>query len=108
MPGTWLNRAGYLGAGLNTYIDYKSMRSGEIGAGRFAYRTSGTLSSIFGGTAIGAQFGGPWGAVGGTLINVGFLAGEQMYDGFMYRKTQMGIFLNNFENGLKNGWVLGR
>ena len=30
--------------------------------------------------AIGAELGGSWGAVGGTLIGGGFWAGEQMYN----------------------------
>jgi hypothetical protein len=37
-----------------------------------------------------------------------FYVGQQMYDGYMYWQQQMSIYLTNFENGLKNGWVPGR
>ncbi|HVW98377.1 MAG TPA: hypothetical protein VHA56_20590 [Mucilaginibacter sp.] len=43
----------YVGAPLNTYLDYKSMQNGEIGAGRFSYRTAGTAVGI----GVGAYFG---------------------------------------------------
>jgi hypothetical protein len=84
------------------------MQSGEIGEGRFVYRTASTLGSISGSFGIGLIYGGPWGAVGGAVIGGASWAGEQMYDGYMYWQTQMGIFLNNVENGLKSGWVPGR
>jgi hypothetical protein len=92
--------ATYVGAPLNTYMDYKSMQSGEIGGGRFSYRTAGTAVGI----GVGAYFG----AIPGAVIGGGFWAGEKMYDGYMYWQTQMSIYLTNFENGLKNGWVPGR
>ena len=48
------------------------------------------------------------GAIPGAIAGGGIWAGEKAYDGYMNWQTQMGIFLNNFENGLKNGWVPGR
>ena len=92
--------ATYVGAPLNTYLDYKSMKNGEIGGGRFGYRTAGTAVGI----GVGAYFG----AIPGAVIGGGVWAGEKMYDGYMYWQTQMSIYLTNFENGLKSGWVPGR
>lgn len=103
-----LGSVGYAGAMLNTYLDYKSWGDGDIGIGRFGFRTTGTFSSLGGGIAIGSAYGGPWGAVCGAIISGSFWAGEKAYDGYMWWQTQMGIFLNNCENGLKNGWVPGR
>ena len=84
------------------------MKSMEIGVGRFGYLTAGTLGSIGGGIGIDLMFGNPWGAVDGAVIGAESWAAEQAYDGYMYWQTQMAIFLNNVENGLKNGWVPGR
>jgi hypothetical protein len=108
ITGKVLGRIGYVGAVTNTIVDFNSMQSGEIGCGRFAYRTAGTLGSIGGSIAIGASMGGPWGAVGGAVIGGASWAGEKAYDGYMYLQTQMSIYMTNLENGLKSGWVPGR
>ena len=108
ITGKVLVRIGYVGAVTNTIVDFNSMQSGEIGCGRFAYRTAGTLGSIGGSIAIGASMGGPWGAVGGAVIGGASWAGEKAYDGYMYLQTQMSIYMTNLENGLKSGWVPGR
>ena len=57
-----------------------------------------------GAVAVGTYLG----AIPGAIAGGGIWAGEKAYDGYMNWQTQMGIFLNNFENGLKNGWVPGR
>jgi RHS repeat-associated protein len=99
--GKILGRAStYIGAPLNTYLDYKSM-NGEFGdkisAERFSYRTIGTAVGIGVGTFVGAI---PGAAVGG-----GFWTGEKMYDGYNYWQLQMSINVTNFENGLNQGWL---
>jgi RHS repeat-associated protein len=98
----------YVGGPLNTYLDYRSMRSGEIGAGRFAYRTSGTLFSTFAGPAIGAEFGGPYGALAGALIQGGAWAGEKSYDGFMSWLDATSKYISDFNRAVSNGWVPGK
>ncbi len=103
-----LGTIGYASAGVNTYVDYNSMRNGEISGGRFAYRTYGTYSSMVWGTVIGSELGGPWGAVAGTTVGGGFWATEMMYDGYMQWRQQMSAYLANFENALRSGWLPGR
>ncbi len=97
--------ATYVGAPLSIGLDYVNP---EVSTARFAYRTTGTLSSVFGGMAIGAEFGGPYGALGGAGISLIFLGGEMAYDGasWLWNETKLQIY--NFENGIKNGWYPGR
>lgn len=89
--------ANWVGAPINTLIDYNSMKKGEISGGRFSYRTTGT--------AVGIVVGAYVGAIPGAAIGGSFWAGEKMYDGYMQWQTQMSIYLTNLENGLKSGWV---
>ena len=91
------------GVPLNIYMDYTAMQSGEIGAGRFAYRTTGLGASI----AAGAAIGGPAGAVGGAIVGGGVWAGEQLYDGLQYGIQKISEGAVNFENAIKNGWYPG-
>ena len=105
IAGKVLGRTGNAGAGISLYIDYSALQKGEINIGRFAYRSTGTAGSIIGGVLIGGKAGGPIGAVGGFLIGGSFWAGEQIYDGynFLMREATQGI--NDFENGIGNGWT---
>ncbi|KIC89054.1 hypothetical protein HY58_18980 [Flavihumibacter sp. ZG627] len=95
---------GTAGTFYSGYQDYQAMRSGEIGAGRFAWRVGGGAASISTGSYIGAQFCGPWGAVAGTAVGLGTVAGELAYDGYMYWHTEMSKGLSNYENALRGGW----
>lgn len=100
--------ATYVGAPLSTYMDYKDMQSGQISEGRFAYRTAGTASSIGGGALIGSAYGGPYGAIGGTVIGAGFVAGEFIYDGATYVWNETLWQIHSFENAINSGWYTGR
>ena len=100
--------ANWAGAPLTIYLDYGSMQSKEISTKRFAYRTSGTISSIGVGAAIGSAFGGPYGAAGGAIISGGFMAGEYIYDGVNYIWDETLRQISNFENAIKSGWYPGR
>jgi hypothetical protein len=100
--------ATYVGAPLSIGLDYHSMSKGEISTGRFAYRTTGVLSSVLGGMAIGAEFGGPYGALGGAGIGLMFTTGEMAYDGASWLWNETKIQIYNFENGIKMGWRPGR
>ena len=100
--------ANWAGAPLTTYLDYSAMQNGEISGARFAYRTTGTVSSIGGGAAIGWAFGGPYGAAGGAIIGAGFVAGEFVYDGVRNAWNLTINQISNFENALKSGWYPGR
>ena len=97
--------ATYVGAPLSIGLDYVNP---EVSTARFAYRTTGTLSSVFGGMAIGAEFGGPYGALGGAGISLIFFGGEMAYDGASWLWNETKIQIYNFENGVKNGWYPGR
>lgn len=97
-------RVGYVGGGLGTYLDYKSMQSGEIGIGRFGYRTGSFAAAIYAGAAIG----GPWGVVGGAAVGGISIGSEYIYDNMLqplWREVNYQIY--NFENALKNGWYPG-
>jgi hypothetical protein len=54
--------------------------------------------------AIGAEFGGPYGALGGFAIGLTFMGGEMAYDGAIWLWNQTMTNIYNFENGIKNGW----
>ncbi|OJW17962.1 MAG: hypothetical protein BGO48_15380 [Mucilaginibacter sp. 44-25] len=92
--------ATYIGAPLNTYIDLKSMQNGEIGLGRFSYRTTSTFLGI----GVGYYFGPIPGAIVGGL---GW-ATEKSYDGFMIWLNATGKYVSDFNRGLSNGWYPGR
>ena len=98
----------YVGAPLSIGLDYSAMQNGQISDGLFAYRTTGTLSSIGGGALIGSTYGGPWGAAGGALIGTGFVAGEYIYNGANYIWNETLWQISNFENAIKSGWYPGR
>ena len=82
------------------FLNYRSMRKGEIGGGRFAQRTYGVGASILTGSTIG----GPWGAVGGAAVGGAVWAGEEVYDGINWWIGEMSRGLVGMENALKGGW----
>ncbi|MEP1781521.1 RHS repeat-associated core domain-containing protein, partial [Reichenbachiella sp.] len=100
--------ANVVGAPVTFYLDYNAHQTGQISETRFTYRTTGLGLSIIGGAAIGATYGGPWGAAGGALISLGSVAGEAAYDGlnWLWNETSQQIY--NFQNALKYGWYPGR
>jgi RHS repeat-associated protein len=93
--------ATYVGAPLSIGLDYLDPK---VSTARFTYHSAGTLSSVFGGMAIGAEFGGPYGALGGFAIGLTFMGGEMAYDGAIWLWNQTMTNIYNFENGIKNGW----
>ncbi len=97
--------ATYVGAPVSIALDYVDP---EVSTARFAYHTTGTLSSVFGGMAIGAEFGGPYGAIGGAGIGLIFTGGEMAYDGINWLWGEIGKNIYYFKEGLKNGWYPGR
>ena len=103
-----LGKAGTAGSLVGTYMDYNAMQAGEISPGRFSYRLGGTVSSIAGAALIGAEFGGPYGALGGTAIGLIFVGGEMAYDGLVWFGDQLSQGMVQTENALKNGWYPGR
>ncbi len=100
VTGKVMGAAGYAGAALNTYVDYKSMKNGEIGEGRFTYRTAGT--------AVGVGVGVYFGAIPGTIVGGLGWAGEKSYDGFMIWLDATSKYVSDFNRGLSNGWYPGR
>jgi len=104
----FLGHAGTAGTVLGVGLDYTAVQAGEIGHGRFTYRLGGAAASIFGGAAIGAEFGRHWGALGGALIGGLSWAGEQSYNGIVWFGNQLSQGMVQTENALKNGWYPGR
>jgi hypothetical protein len=100
-----LGFVGYAGGLSVVYLDFISLQSGEIGLGRFGYRTGSFGLSIYTGAAIG----GPWGAVGGAAVGGISVGCEYTYDNVLqplWREVNYQIW--NFENALENGWYAGR
>jgi hypothetical protein len=98
----------YVGAPLTTYLDYRSMQAGEIGPARFTFRLGATAASIAGSTLIGAEVGGPYGALTGAAISGASWAGEISYDGLKWFGREVSRGMIETENALKNGWYPGR
>ena len=103
-----LGRLTYALAPFSVLSDYREMQRGEIGEARFTYRTVGITSSIVGGAATGSAFGGPWGALGGTLIGGTFVAGEITYDAGVWLWNETNRQKYNFKKALNNRWYPGR
>jgi hypothetical protein len=103
--GKFGGRLGTAGALVGVGYNINALSTGEIGTGRFVYRTGSIGASI----GAGAAIGGPWGAVGGAAvggISTGF---EYIYDNMLVplgNEIQYQIW--NFENAIKNGWYPGR
>jgi RHS repeat-associated protein len=98
-----LGPAGNVGTIVGIGMDYQAMENGEISQGRFAFRAVGGLTSIAASAYVGAQFGGPWGAVAGTAVGLGVYATEKSYDGFMWWMEEMSRNLGNIESSLRSG-----
>lgn len=96
----YLGATVYRATALGTVMDYQKMKNGQMSGARFGYNTFGTAVSVGVGIGVGVV---PGAAAGGT-----FYLGQQMYDGYNRWVDQMSIYLTNFENGLKWGWVPGR
>ncbi|MGY6561400.1 MAG: hypothetical protein ACXITV_04785, partial [Luteibaculaceae bacterium] len=100
-----LGRAGNVGAGAGFYLDTRSFATGELGLGRYAYRTSGLGLSI----GVGAAVGGPPGAAAGTAVGGIWSGAEYIYDNMLvplYNEVKFQIW--NFERAIRNGWYPGR
>ena len=95
-----LGSAGYVAAGANTYLNYKSMQYGEISGERFSYRTAATVAAI----GVGVYFG----AVPAALVGGLGWTGEKMYDAATYLWYETSWQISNFENALKSGWYPGK
>jgi hypothetical protein len=90
----------YVAAPVSVYSDYQSMQGGEIGAGRFTYRTAGTA----GGIAVGAYFG----TVPAIVVGGSWWAGEKAYNGFMKWIDTTSRFIVDFNRAASNGWYPGK
>lgn len=100
MASKYLGAAGYLGALVGTVLDINAYRNGQLSGARLSYNTLGTAVATGVGIGVSAV---PGAAAGGV-----FYVGQQFYDGYNWWVGQMSIYLTNFENGLKIGWVPGR
>ena len=99
----------YIGIPLSVGLDVNALNKGEISGGLFAYRTTGTLSSVLVAAKVGAKLGGPYGAAAGGLTAGLFVAGEHAFKGVkcVWNETLMQI--SNIENAIKSGiWYPGR
>ena len=56
--------------------------SGEISGASLSYKLGTTAASIGTSSAVGTEFGGPWGAAAGFIVGLGSAAGEIIYNGW--------------------------
>lgn len=96
----YLGVAGYLNAVGTTALDINKCINGQLSNSRLIYNTMSTAAGVYAGLA-----GGP---IAGIAAGVGTWAGEQLYNGYTYGMEQMSIYVTNFENGLKSGWMPGK
>jgi hypothetical protein len=71
---------------------------------RFAYRTAGAVTSIGVSALIGAEFGGPYGALAGTTVSSNAWAAEVCYDESVSWLEQTSTYINNIQNSISSGW----
>jgi len=108
-----LTATGYFATGLSFFSDSQALYHGELDPGLYAYRTTGSLMSIYIGYKVGLVAGGPWGAVAGGAVGGGFALGELFYHrGWPAIRNSVENFQQQFwfqyhqyENGLKRGWT---
>jgi hypothetical protein len=96
----YLGAAGYGAAGLGIALDINAYNKGQLSGAQLGYNMTGT--------AVGLGVGYFLGPVAGAAAGGSFWGAQQMYNGYKYWQTQMSIYMTNFENGLKNGWVPSR
>lgn len=104
--GKGLGRAGAAGTVITTYLDYKAMQQGQIGTGRFIYRTTGTVNSIVSSIYVGMMFGGPYGVAAGLVVGLAFVGGEIAYDQVSRLVDELTEGIADMERALSTGtWV---
>jgi RHS repeat-associated protein len=64
----------------NIYVQYDQYQNNQISYNRALYNSTGSASSIIVGTVVGAECGGPYGALAGFGTSLLFNAGEQGYN----------------------------
>ena len=75
-----LGTIGTAGTIIGTSADYNAMQKGDMSEERFAFRTTGTGSSIVASIYVGTQFGGPYGAGAGAFVGFVFWGAELGYE----------------------------
>jgi hypothetical protein len=80
----------------NTISDYNDP---NVSSARFSYRLGSTAATIGTSSAVGTEFGGPWGTVAGFVVGLGTSAGEIIYDG--WNNTVMPV-INQGTNYINN------
>lgn len=97
-----LGKVGNAGSVLDIGLNYHAMTKREISPQRFAYRTVGDLAAIGVGAYVGAQVGGPYGALAGAAVGGIFYIGENSYDGLQWYGKELSIGSVNFESSFSN------
>jgi hypothetical protein len=85
-----------ISVGANAYELY----NGDIGWGRFGYRTGGTALSIYATVQTGV--------IPGLIVGGSVWGGEKSYDGASWFFDQFTKAIGQINYGLNNGWVPGR
>jgi len=99
---------GYGVAVVSTYYDYNDATNGDISWNRFGYRTTGTVSSIGIGAAVGTEFGPGYGTLVGTGVGASFVAGEMLYDITDWWGAKTSELNTRWENSFTSGkWWYG-
>jgi hypothetical protein len=102
---TFSGRLSFAGALIGIGSNINELNSGKIGVGRFTYRNSSIITSMI----VGAEIGGPWGAVTGATIGGMSYGFEYIYDNYLVPfGNEVKYQKKNFENAIKNGWYPGR
>ena len=99
-----LGKISRLGIPISTYSDYKSMRQGRISETRFAYRSSGTASSLITSLVVGGASGAGWGA----FVAFVFAGGEVAYEVVTNLIDEFTKGIAEAEQALRSGiWIPG-
>lgn len=89
------------GEGVGIYTNSVDYASGDLSLGRFAYRTTGSLTSMTAGAYAGSTMG-PYGAVVGAGVGGVFSMGESLYDGVNLWINEMGRGFGSLQYNLSN------
>lgn len=102
---TFRKASTFVGTRVSIFSGGVALQNGQISSALFMYRTTGTAASLYGGVAIGTQFGGPYGAVAGATIGGSFWAGERVYTGINAWLRELSKGFTNYQQAVRNGWI---
>lgn len=90
----------YVGAPLSVGVNAYELHEGEIGVGRFSFRTAVT--------GIGIGVGSYFGAIPAAAVGMVGYIGEKSYDGATWFFGQFSQAVGQLNRALNNGWLPGK